>query len=351
MRTKLAPTVTSGEDPRVESARISVVIPAYNAGAHLGATLRSVLAQTAPPGEIIVVDDGSSDDTVAIATTFGVRVIARENSGPSAARNAGTQAARGEFIAYLDADDLWPPEKLETQLRALLAYPAAAFSFTDYRFFDDFGVHVRPSELRRHSAFRRAVGSLNGRTTFVIASGEQHPVYTDNYILPSSVLARKSDILAVGGYDERLRLCEDYEFFLRLFKRVPAVAIVKPLVLYRRHANQATAQGVAITAGLFDVERCVAAAPDRYPPADARFILGRAFELHYRVGISHARLGSFPEAIASFRASLASRFTLRAGVALLAARLAGSAVGRRVFARIRTIWKSRPQHRSLSAPR
>src|SRR5690606_5350603 len=108
---------------------VSIIIPCYNAARWLPATLESALTQTWPATEIIVVDDGSSDDSLAIARGFaprGVKVISQTNRGASAARNRGLAEARGDFIQYLDADDLLSPRKIELQLARLASAPADA---------------------------------------------------------------------------------------------------------------------------------------------------------------------------------------------------------------------------------
>jgi glycosyltransferase involved in cell wall biosynthesis len=114
-------------------AAISVVIPAYNAQASLGAALESVLGGSLTPAEIIVVDDHSIDRTVEIARSYGVRTIVQpQNAGPSAARNAGVAAARSPWIAFLDADDTWFQEKLASQWATVQRWPDLGFCFTDY---------------------------------------------------------------------------------------------------------------------------------------------------------------------------------------------------------------------------
>ena len=123
---------------------ISVVIPAYNAAHFLPRCLKSVFAQTLKPAEVIVVDDGSTDDTAAVAAALGARVIGRQNGGISAARNTGIQNASGQWIALLDADDLWAPEKLERQVACIR--PETVLVYTGIRFFDDNGVRgVKPA--------------------------------------------------------------------------------------------------------------------------------------------------------------------------------------------------------------
>jgi glycosyltransferase involved in cell wall biosynthesis len=119
----------------------SVVIPAYNAGATLRETLDSVWSQTIRPAEIIVVDDGSTDDTAEIARGFSapIRLMSQENAGPGSATTKGFAAVRSAVVATLDSDDLWLPEKMEAQLAHLRAYPATAGVFTHWRVFRDGG--------------------------------------------------------------------------------------------------------------------------------------------------------------------------------------------------------------------
>jgi glycosyltransferase involved in cell wall biosynthesis len=328
-----------------DTGRISVVIPAFNASAYLPVALQSVFDQTARPGEIVVVDDGSTDDTVTIARSFGVRVITLPNGGPSTARNVGAQAATGEYIAYLDADDLWAPDKLAVQLAAMQSYGQPAFSFTDYRLFDEYGVHKRSGELRHHWAFRKVAHKKRLGGDVLVAADGAHPVLCNNYIQPSSVIARRADVLAVGGFDEALRLSEDFEFFLRLFTLVPAVAVMKPLLLYRRHALQTTQNAASMKAGFFNVALAVAATPDRYPAADVRYLARTEFVRFYDIGIEQARVGEFDEAVRNLQSSVSARWTARASAALAAARFGRSATGRRLFSFARSLWRRRPDHR------
>jgi glycosyltransferase involved in cell wall biosynthesis len=327
------------------AASVSVVIPAYNAASYLAAALDSVYGQTVRPAEVIVVDDGSADATPEIARSFGARVISLANKGPSAARNAGVQEASGDFVAYLDADDIWFPEKLSTQLAALAAHGAPAFSFTDFRAFDGAGVHRPKSELRRRAAFRRSAGRTKGRASIVFAAKGDRPVLYGSYIMPSSLLVRRADALAVGGFDESLRVTEDYEFCLRLFTIVPAIVILQPLLLYRQHAAQATSNGTLMKAGFFEVAKRVASSPERYPPADARYIGQTEYLRYFSLGMQQARLGFFDDAEQSLRKSLAARPTRWARVALLGTQACRSGPGRRSFDLVRTLWKRRPGKR------
>src|ERR1035441_10508770 len=124
---------------------ISVVIPAYNAFAFIAETLDSVLQQTFPPDEILVIDDGSTDDTAAVAESFGppVRVFRRPNSRQGASRNFGVQQAVSEWIAFIDADDLWEPTKLERQMQDLFRHAGADVSYTAHVRFSQEGETIR----------------------------------------------------------------------------------------------------------------------------------------------------------------------------------------------------------------
>src|SRR6201994_3251093 len=116
------------------SERLSVVIPAFNAATTIRAAVRSTLSQTMPVLEVIVVDDGSTDATAEVVAAMEdprVRLVSRANGGPSAARNAGIAAARGEWVAFLDSDDLWLPRYVETATAALSGAPNPGFAYTD----------------------------------------------------------------------------------------------------------------------------------------------------------------------------------------------------------------------------
>jgi glycosyltransferase involved in cell wall biosynthesis len=318
-------------------ADVSVVIPAYNATNFLAETLASVFAQTVPPAEIIVVDDGSTDDTAGIARDLGVTVISRANGGISAARNTGVRAARSEYVALLDADDLWMPEKLEVQVAALAAATVPSFSFTDFHTFDSRGIRAARSELRAHPAFRRTVGRAPSGTNVVVSASERRPVLPDMYFVPSSAIIRRADVLAAGGFDESLRGCEDTEFFLRLFKLVPAIAVMRPLLRYRRHEAQNTALPTRVMINEFALIDRIEHDRGRYPSADVRYYLRKGALIHHRIGVCEARLGRFDEAIASFETSLRERRTIRTFFALVATRRARNVVGRWCFVVLRAL--------------
>src|SRR5690606_20987586 len=133
------------------SGMVSVVIPAYNVGPHIAEAIESVLAQDYPQVEIVVVDDGSKDDTAEVVATRypQVSLIRKENGGAATARNAGIRAARGEFVAFLDADDIWLPGKLTAQIDYLRAHPDVAMNCTGFSQWvsDEHGAFPDPSSV------------------------------------------------------------------------------------------------------------------------------------------------------------------------------------------------------------
>jgi glycosyltransferase involved in cell wall biosynthesis len=200
---------------------ITVVIPAYNSADFLGEAIASVRAQTRQPLEILVVDDGSLDRTRDIATQGGATVLETgTNMGPATARNLGIQRARGELIAFLDADDLWEADQLETCAGLLDRYAEAALAFS---LVTQFGAadHLQPAVLPE--------GVPVSAADFL---WEQNPV------IQSAAVARRDALLAVGGYRDGMRHAEDYDLWLRLAQRFPFVCTHSRLVRYRVHAAQ-----------------------------------------------------------------------------------------------------------------
>lgn len=201
---------------------VSVVIPCYNAGPFLKETLESALHQTAPPAEIIVVDDGSTDGSAEVAESFGppVRVIRQPNSGESVARNKGIETATSDWIAFLDADDLWKPDKLEKQLAATSDEVIAVHTEVEV-----FGATSSKSNIRRTPAEERY------RTEFVAVT---NPFYGPS----SSLLVRRS--LPVR-FPTWTRFAEDLVYCLELIQLGEVTLVPEHLTLYRRHSRSQSA--------------------------------------------------------------------------------------------------------------
>ncbi|MEZ5592004.1 MAG: glycosyltransferase family A protein [Gammaproteobacteria bacterium] len=200
---------------------ISVIIPAHNRAHTLPRALDSVLAQTHPADEIILVDDGSSDDTAALLHTHypTVRYLHQPNQGVSAARNSGIRVASGDWIALLDSDDAWLPHKLACQARQLDS--GAPLIHSDEIWIRN-GVRVNP--MKKHA---KSGGWIYQQCLPLCA------------ISPSAALLRRDLFQHIGLFDDSLPACEDYDFWLRVCARHPVVYIDEPLILkYGGHADQ-----------------------------------------------------------------------------------------------------------------
>jgi glycosyltransferase involved in cell wall biosynthesis len=204
------------------SAKVSVVIPSYNRAHLLPRALESVLAQSRPADEIIVVDDGSTDETAQLVADRypGVRYLHQDNRGVSAARNRGIAAATGNWIALLDSDDSWLPRKLERQLAALEADPHLLCHTEEIWIRRG----KRVNQMKKHE---KAGGHIFLRCLPLCV------------ISPSSALLAKSLLDEVGLFDESLPACEDYDLWLRVCARYPVLYLPEPLITkYGGHEDQ-----------------------------------------------------------------------------------------------------------------
>jgi len=199
---------------------VSVVIPAYNARLYIRETLDSVLAQTYPNIEVVVVDDGSTDDTPVILKEYlkRIKVIRQENKGLSSARNAGILAARGELIAFVDADDLWLPQKIEKQVNLFEKDPQLGFAYTGISHFGPGSNRVRPCI----------------RPKFYKGYILRH-LFNYPFIAVSSVMVRKVCLDKVGLFDSKNPSTQDYDLWMRLAPFYRADFVSEPLVRYRVH--------------------------------------------------------------------------------------------------------------------
>ena len=198
-------------------ARVSVVIPTYNRLLKIKDAIESVLKQTYRDFECWVVDDGSTDGTGVALRAFGnkIKYISQDNRGASAARNLGARVSRGKYLAFLDSDDLWEPEKLEIQVTCMEENPQYPLCYTDEVWIRK-GIRVNPK--KRHAKYS---GWILEKCL---------PLCT---ISPSSALMKRSLFDDIGGFDETLPVCEDYDFWLRVTCRYPVLFIDKKLIVKR----------------------------------------------------------------------------------------------------------------------
>lgn len=239
---------STGDDvpssPVPSAPTVSVVIPCYRHAHVLADALTSVREQGSVVHEVIVVDDGSPDDVSTVVARFpGVQLVQQANSGPAAARNAGLQRTTGEFVAFLDADDVWFPGALVHGVAALRAHPGRAFAagaFVERR--TDTG-----AVLGRHSPGLDAPNARPGviRDARTLARDEQWvrqaqyaAMLRGNFIgMHGAVLYRRTALLAIGGFRAEVDLCEDWDVYLRLLNRGPAALHEATVAEYRRHGE------------------------------------------------------------------------------------------------------------------
>jgi glycosyltransferase involved in cell wall biosynthesis len=202
---------------------ISVIIPCYQQAHYLVAAIESVRAQSYTRHEIIVIDDGSTDDTSSVATRYdGLRCIRQRNQGLPAARNTGLRASAGEYVVFLDADDRLLPWALETGVHALRARPECALVYGCCEFIDHAGA------------------ALPTPPHPVVAQPEHYRALFDrNYIwTPGAAMFRRTVLMEVGGFDETLiRGCEDLDIYLRIAKDRPLYGHGRIVLQYRKHAG------------------------------------------------------------------------------------------------------------------
>jgi glycosyltransferase involved in cell wall biosynthesis len=207
---------------------ISVVIPCHNNAAHLAETLASVRAQTRKPLEVIVVDDASTDNSAAEVAKFAeARLLGLvRNSGVSLARNTGLFAARGEMVAWLDADDIWEPDHLATVAGLLEKHPDAGVAFSLTR---GFGISEK--------VWEPLLPPLEPMDAF-------WPSWRQTVAQTSTCVMWRNRIAALQGFDPTIRAVEDFEFFLRLARQHPFVCTHAVTARYRKHSGSASRQVV-----------------------------------------------------------------------------------------------------------
>jgi glycosyltransferase involved in cell wall biosynthesis len=217
---------------------VSIIVPTFNRLKYLRAAIDSVFAQTFQDWELIIADDGSDADTIAYLRTFAdvprVKLLRLSHTGnPPAVRNTALREATAEYIAFLDSDDVWMPEKLEAQIVSLRSHPARKWSYTGCVMVD---------------------GSLSPLS----GSREKHCPAIDGWILDkllraevvvvqSSVVAARDLIMAAGGYPEDLPICGDYDLYVQLALRREVDFVDRPLVLVRRHEEHYCDDVTALT--------------------------------------------------------------------------------------------------------
>jgi len=261
-----------------------VIIPAYNAAAYLKEALASVRAQTRAPAEVIVVDNGSTDDSPSIALEAGARLLRLERPNLSAARNAGILAASQPWIALLDADDLWDPEKLAWQWQAVDSCHGVGIITTDFTEFDSMGI-LLPSFLAGAANYqaisRREI--LPGIMCCDATSFRAH-FLRGNFFAPAAILAHRDLMIDVGLFDEALTHMEDRELWLRMLPRTEVAVIERPLLHTRIHGANWSSNGLKMALCAALIAERVLASPARYPAGAPDYYRGERPRFYLNAG-------------------------------------------------------------------
>jgi glycosyltransferase involved in cell wall biosynthesis len=242
--------------------KVSIIIRAYNRGYIIGEAIGSALSQTYHNYEILIVDDGSTDNTRQVVEGFPserIRYIShKKNLGVGAACNTGISAATGDLVAFLDSDDLWNPDYLERQVAFLLAHPEVGAVFTDVKILEAF--HSIPSLVALLHHFPRMLGDRQQAKEYIFSGRQMYLSLLEELPIKPSALVVKRDMLGkVGSFDEVCRSGEDWEFLLRLSQLSRFGYRDVPLVVQRRTPDAAhliwLEQDKSFLMGLFSREK------------------------------------------------------------------------------------------------
>ncbi len=325
---------------------ISVVIPAYNAEKYIATAIASVRAQTRVPAEIIVVDDGSSDRTSEVARAAGVTVIVQANAGPAAARNRGARAAHMPWIALLDADDRWLPEKLEAQCAAAELRPDVGLIACDFFYHED----GRPSEsaLARHPAYGRITRvAVAPGVVFVPRASAALALPTGFFFLPSATLVRRELLMAFAlaergelASTERYYVPEDTEWFLRVLRATDVIIVERALVRYHIVATGLSSDRGRMRYGDVKLGELVVAAPARYGD-DVAAEFQRLRPTLLRAAVTQfLRDGNYAMAATVSGVAFLERPGLVGALWLAASTFGRTSPGRAMLAALRGLWRS-----------
>ncbi len=236
--------------------RVSVIIPTYQHAAYVADAVKSALAQTYPAYQVIVVDDGSTDQTSEVLAQFGesIQIIRQPNRGLPAARNSGICAASGDLLAFLDADDLWFPDKLARQVPLFERDSQVGLVFSNAHYFDAQGLHK--------ATFFDLVPPASGEVFTTL--------FERNFVPVLTAVVRRDCLRTAGEFDESLTACEDYDLWLRIARDWKLDYIQETLARYRLSSGQMSGNPLRMLQNMLIVRRrCLEKNPElaQLPPA------------------------------------------------------------------------------------
>ena len=293
----------------MSTPRFSVVIPAYNAAATLPRAIESVLGQSWPAHEILIVDDGSSDATADIARHYGgsVKLIQQPNRGVSVARNAGAAAAQGDWLAFLDADDWYEPDRLRLHAEWITEDSTLDFLTGDYEYRDSDG-QLLGTSMAQHASGRALLAKAAGRLRVTMETADEIAGYVADHFGDTHTLSvPRARFVALGGYPLGYKVCEDVHFLTRLVAQSRRVGVIcESLGVYVIHGGSATRrdpvaaqrENVRTLADLKRLSR-------NFPMPVQRGVDARMRSARYNLGCALAKRGHRLDAVRAVLPSLA----------------------------------------------
>jgi len=284
---------------------VSVIMPTHNYGHLIRRSLESLLAQTYPRVETIVVDDGSTDDTGNVLASYCDRIqyLQRPHRGAASARNTGLRVAQGDYIGFLDADDEIPPDSVARRVEFLETQPDVDVVFGDVQVLEGSRIVV-PSFMDERPAFQRIPRKKVGNAGYVLTDSLFEYLIEERFITMPSVLIRSSFMDLVGGFDETFPNEHDYDLWFRLARRGHFGYVDHVLARCFLHASNLSSNQLRAGHKRIDLmHKLLVAYPD-LPSASRRMIARRLRRIHFEVGYMYFQAGQLVEAREHFAESL-----------------------------------------------
>jgi GT2 family glycosyltransferase len=286
----------------------SIIIPAFNAAVTLARAVESVCAQSWPAHEIIVVDDGSSDATSEVVRQFGdaVRLIQQPNSGVSVARNAGAVAATGNWLAFLDADDWYEPDRIKLHAEWLVEDPALDFLTGDYEYRDEAGKLLGTSMAQHESGRMMRIKSAGSARVVMETPAEIAAFVADHFGDTHTLSVPRARFIELGGYPTGFKVCEDVHFLTRLVAKSRRIGVIcQSLGVYVIHADSATRSNPVAAQRenvrtLIDLTRLA----ENFPAPVRQGVVARLQSARYNLGCALSKSGQRAAAVNAVLPSL-----------------------------------------------
>jgi glycosyltransferase involved in cell wall biosynthesis len=282
---------------------VTAVIPTYNRAKYICEALDSILVQSRPVDEIIVVDDGSTDNTFELLKAYGDKIlyIRQQNKGPGAARNRGIREARGEYIAFLDSDDLWVKDKTQSQIDFFTRNPQLGVVFGDMANFSDDQENGLP-EIKSpqiHDYFVSHASNLEHIIECLIH---------EDVIPTPTVMIKRECLSKIGQFDERLKIGEDYDYWLRAASICKFGFVNTVLIKRRRHESNLIKDWVYMNQAIVEVLTRFQNSEPNLPTRTKRTLKRKLLNTNYDLGSFYFKRRDFASAAAHLREGLPEKF-------------------------------------------